>query len=767
MTNQSRHTLNRPLLAALIATASVAAPTMAQTTAPAAGAPSPATPSASAPLSPSATAATASTPGAAQSPNGNASAPTTGGVVNLRGAFDAVSKSAPVAPAQPITLTLAQAIDMTLKASTALDVANRNLDRDEARIQQAQAQGGPRVGAKATAAHYDAPTKIAFGASSLTALPQDTALLELDASLPIDISGQIRAQTDVAKLQALADRFARDTVYNDLVLKAQTAYFGVLRAQHQVQVAEAALANAQAQQTLANQQYTAGTGQRIDVLRANTQVANARQNLTQAKNTLAISQINFNDTVGRPLNAPTGAVDVPGVTTGVALAPTSPNGSTGAPLVPAPPTDAPTYFRAPIAEVNNIDIDKSIVTATDARPDLRQDLVNVRAAERSIKLAKSALSPSLTIGAGGQYNPTTSFSAPRQRVAVISATLNFPLYDSGYTKARVREANDTVENAKAMRESHVTDVAMQVRQSYLNLQTAAQQIDAANVALQQAVAAKQLAQTRFQGGVGLYLEVTDAEQALTSAETNQVNAVYNYLTSRAQFQNALGAPELNPTLPNTADVVPSVLLATPPTLPDIQLLPAGNSTSPKEVPLAPKAMGGVQLLPAGSSTSPKEVPLATTPGDVQLLPAGSAGSPKRVPLVQPNGEVHLLPAGNAGSPKGVPLKQPTGDVHLQPAGNAGSPKAVPLKQPTGDVHLYPAGNAGSPKSVPLKQPKGNTHLLPAGNAGSPKTVPLKATSQKSKHKSTHSKAKHKKAPATKTKSTAPTTPSQADDDFNA
>ena len=88
-----------------------------------------------------------------------------------------------------------------------------------------------------------------------------------------------------------------------------------------------------------------------------------------------------------------------------------------------------------------------------------------------------------------------------------------------------------------------SDVALDVQQSYLNLVTAAQQIGAANAALQSAIAARQLAQLRYEGQVGLYLEVTDAQAALVQAENNQVNAVYNYLVARAQFQNAIGAPQ--------------------------------------------------------------------------------------------------------------------------------------------------------------------------------------------------------------------------------
>jgi outer membrane protein len=62
--------------------------------------------------------------------------------------------------------------------------------------------------------------------------------------------------------------------------------------------------------------------------------------------------------------------------------------------------------------------------------------------------------------------------------------------------------------------------------------------------LQQAIAARQLAQVRYEGQVGTYLEVTDAQSALVQAENSQVNAVYDYFVARAQFENSIGVPQI-------------------------------------------------------------------------------------------------------------------------------------------------------------------------------------------------------------------------------
>jgi outer membrane protein TolC len=187
-------------------------------------------------------------------------------------------------------------------------------------------------------------------------------------------------------------------------------------------------------------------------------------------------------------------------------------------------------------------------TSQLVRPELLADQVAIRAAQEQIKLAHTGLSPSLSISASGTYYPVTDFETPRHSLGTYSVNLNIPLYDGGATRDAVREAKDAEQNARSTFASDQNTVEMQVREAYANLQTAAQQITAANAALQQAIAARRLAQVRYSNGVGLYLEVTDAESALTQAETAQVSAVYGFFTARAQYDNAIGKPQLNPSL---------------------------------------------------------------------------------------------------------------------------------------------------------------------------------------------------------------------------
>ncbi len=414
---------------------------------------------------------------------------------------------------QNVSLDLRRSIELSLNASTTLVQARRTLDSAHYRIDEAAAAGRPTITGSANATRFDAPTNIPFSeGQSFTVLYDHTETLTLGLSQRLDITGQIRAATTQARLQRLADEINLQNLTLSRTLQTKTAYYSLLHADSQVRVDEAALTDRQQQRDIAKKLYEGQVGQKIDYLRAETSVAQAEQDLTAARNNRDIARSQFNDLLGRPLNTPVSVVDVP------------------------TPPDA----KAELASVNEINLDASTAAALKARPEVLNAEVQTRVAETGIKLARAGQEPLLNLGASGNYYPTTSFQFPRQKTAAIAATLTVPFYDGGATRDRVNLARAQAENAKTNLEGVRNDVTLDVRQAYLNVQTAAQQLSTTAVALQQARAARELAQVRYEGQVGLFLEVTDAQAALVRAETAQVFALYDYLIARARFDAALG-----------------------------------------------------------------------------------------------------------------------------------------------------------------------------------------------------------------------------------
>jgi hypothetical protein len=83
-------------------------------------------------------------------------------------------------------------------------------------------------------------------------------------------------------------------------------------------------------------------------------------------------------------------------------------------------------------------------------------------------------------------------------------------------------------------------IALEVRTAYLNLQDAAKRLEVARKGLEQATEALRLARVRYEAGVSLQLEISDAELAYTQAQTNLVTAQFDYLDAYAALQKAVG-----------------------------------------------------------------------------------------------------------------------------------------------------------------------------------------------------------------------------------
>ena len=119
-------------------------------------------------------------------------------------------------------------------------------------------------------------------------------------------------------------------------------------------------------------------------------------------------------------------------------------------------------------------------------------------------------------------------------------SFNIPIFDGFRTTNRVEETLHTYYVIKAQEEQQRQQVALDVEQSYLKLVELEQRIKANEAAAKAAKENLDLANGRYQVGVGNIIEVTDAEALYTSAQTTYVRALYDYKIADAQFQRAIG-----------------------------------------------------------------------------------------------------------------------------------------------------------------------------------------------------------------------------------
>jgi outer membrane protein len=124
----------------------------------------------------------------------------------------------------------------------------------------------------------------------------------------------------------------------------------------------------------------------------------------------------------------------------------------------------------------------------------------------------------------------------------ISATLSLPLFDGFAREQRVQEAQAASDDARFNVRARELALTADVTAAYLTLTTAAK-----TAALQAQNAAKarlelKFTQDRYRSGSVNLVDVTDARAAFERAESDRINAVFDYHKAFAALESAVGRP---------------------------------------------------------------------------------------------------------------------------------------------------------------------------------------------------------------------------------
>jgi outer membrane protein TolC len=99
---------------------------------------------------------------------------------------------------------------------------------------------------------------------------------------------------------------------------------------------------------------------------------------------------------------------------------------------------------------------------------------------------------------------------------------------------------------QAQEQQTANQVALDVETAQLDLDTARKSVATAEKAVTSAQAQLSAAEGKYQRGVGIFVEVLDAQRTLAQARTNQVQAQYDYQTALVALQHAMGQLALPP-----------------------------------------------------------------------------------------------------------------------------------------------------------------------------------------------------------------------------
>lgn len=124
----------------------------------------------------------------------------------------------------------------------------------------------------------------------------------------------------------------------------------------------------------------------------------------------------------------------------------------------------------------------------------------------------------------------------------MNFTISLPLFTGFSRQLQVSQARAAEEDASEQVREQALLVQSQVEGRYLAIQTSYRAIAVQEASLASATDQLRLAQDRYRLGSGTSLELSDAQQALALAESDYINAVYDYHRAIAALEAAVGRP---------------------------------------------------------------------------------------------------------------------------------------------------------------------------------------------------------------------------------
>ncbi|MEI9974063.1 MAG: TolC family protein [Ignavibacteriota bacterium] len=196
----------------------------------------------------------------------------------------------------------------------------------------------------------------------------------------------------------------------------------------------------------------------------------------------------------------------------------------------------------PYAPLSNPKLDEALANAFRTRADLQAAQAGVRAAGSAVSAARAERLPNLSLmadyGASG-LRPT----AYAHGVFTVVGTLTIPLYQGGRVRGEVEQAEAALHQRQAEASDIRGRVDQDVRQAFIDIGAAADQVDVARSNIELAEDTLRQSRDRFLDGIADTIEVVQAQQSAIAAHDDYINAVFDHNLAKVALARAIGDAE--------------------------------------------------------------------------------------------------------------------------------------------------------------------------------------------------------------------------------
>ncbi|MBV8729779.1 MAG: TolC family protein [Acidobacteriia bacterium] len=311
-----------------------------------------------------------------------------------------------------------------------------------------------------------------------------------------------RASERLVNAVELSAKDARDLV----ALAVTGSYLSIIAASARIDSAKAQVAASQALYQQAVDRHDAGLAARIDVTRSQVELQTEQQRLTSRQTDFAKLKIQLARLIGLP-----------------------------------PGQEFTLTDTLPYAPLEGLTLEQALMRADTNRADLKAAQAQIQAAELAKKAAEAERYPAVELA--GDYGAIGTSPQNSHGTFSVTGSVRFPIFQGGRIRGEIEEADAVLKQRRVEYDDLRGQVEAEVRQAFLELTAAANQVAVAQS--NRGLAGETLTQSRdrFAAGVADTVEVVQAQEQVAAAEDDYITSLYAHNLAKASLARSMGQAE--------------------------------------------------------------------------------------------------------------------------------------------------------------------------------------------------------------------------------
>jgi outer membrane protein len=412
-----------------------------------------------------------------------------------------------------VRLDLEQTIEAALKANLEFQRSKEEVNAAKANKNARMTEFFPTLNARYVYIRHDQPTTQALGTGQgqvdVLINPEDEYNFVTSFSQPIFTGFALINQYKIASLGLDAAEYIEKLTRQDVILDAKNAYYSILKAQKLMDVAYDDVKQITAQKEVAENMYQVGMSPLNDLLQSQVQLANAKQRLITAQNSLEIAKAQFNTLLRKSVNDPVAIADILDYT----------------------PFD--------------YDIDYCLDQAEKYRLEITVADLEIQIAQRDYKISQRDYFPSVNVTGtytrrGDDWDVDGGEGIADSKFWDVRATASWDFWEWGRTRFGAKEKLSRLSQSKLRKDEILDNIELEVKQSYLRTKESERNIVTIEKAIEQAKENLRITEERYKEQVSTTTDVLIAQTLLTQTMTNYYNALYDFKIAKAILYRAIG-----------------------------------------------------------------------------------------------------------------------------------------------------------------------------------------------------------------------------------